>query len=47
MEPSDLLRRFVAVLDELQIPYRIVGSLASMTYGEPRFTTTSPLQREL
>src|SRR5438270_214895 len=38
MEPSELLRRFVAALDELEIPYRVVGSVASMTYGEPRFT---------
>jgi hypothetical protein len=38
MEPSELLRKFVAVLDELEIPYRVVGSVAAMTYGEPRFT---------
>ncbi len=38
MEPSELLRRLVAVLDEIEIPYRVVGSVAAMTYGEPRFT---------
>ena len=38
MEPSELLRRFVAALDELKITYRVVGSVAAMTYGEPRFT---------
>jgi hypothetical protein len=38
MEPSELLQKFVAVLDELKVPYRIVGSVAAMTYGEPRFT---------
>src|SRR4051812_10104328 len=38
MEPSELLRRLVAVLDELETPYRVVGSVAAMTYGEPRFT---------
>ena len=38
MEPSDLLRRFVEVLDALAIRYRVVGSMASTTYGEPRFT---------
>ncbi len=38
MEPSELLRRLVAVLDESEIPYRVVGSVAAMTYGEPRFT---------
>ena len=38
MEPSELLRKFIGVLDELGIPYLVVGSVASMTYGEPRFT---------
>jgi hypothetical protein len=38
MEPSELLQRFVRVVDELQIRYRVVGSVASATYGELRFT---------
>lgn len=38
MEPSELLGRFVGVLDALAIRYRVVGSLASTAYGEPRFT---------
>jgi hypothetical protein len=38
MEPSDLLSRFVGVLDALAVRYRVVGSMASTTYGEPRFT---------
>jgi hypothetical protein len=38
MEPSELLWRFVSVLDELEVPKRVVGSVAAMTYGEPRFT---------
>lgn len=38
MEPSELLRRFVAVLEGLRIPYLITGSMASIAYGESRFT---------
>src|SRR4051794_38059490 len=38
MEPSDLLGRFVEVLDALGTEYRVVGSMASTAYGEPRFT---------
>ncbi len=38
MEPSELLRKIVGVLEGMQISYRVVGSVASTTYGEPRFT---------
>jgi hypothetical protein len=38
MELSDLLRRFVEVLEELGIAYPVTGSVASTTYGDPRFT---------
>lgn len=38
MEPSELLAGVVAVLERLGVPYRVVGSMASATYGEPRFT---------
>ena len=38
MEPSELLRRFVAVLDRLGIRYLVAGSMATTIYGEPRFT---------
>ena len=38
MEPSDLLQRFVDVLERLTIPYRVTGSMASIAYGEPRLT---------
>jgi hypothetical protein len=38
MEPSELLRKFVDVLDELVLRYHVVGWMASTTYGEPRFT---------
>ena len=38
MEPSELLRRFVEVLDRLEIRYLVAGSLATTIYGESRFT---------
>lgn len=38
MNQTDLLRHLVETLDRLAIPYMIVGSLASATYGEPRMT---------
>jgi len=38
MEQVDLLRRTIEVLEAQGIPYLIVGSVASMAYGEPRFT---------
>lgn len=38
MEPSDLLRHLVAVLERLGVPYLVTGSMATIYYGEPRFT---------
>jgi hypothetical protein len=38
MEPSDLLRQVVLVLERLGVPYLVTGSIAAMYYGEPRFT---------
>jgi hypothetical protein len=38
MEQIDILRHTVDVLERLQIPYLIVGSFASIAYGESRFT---------
>jgi len=38
MEPIELLCRMHEVLDRLQVPHVVVGSMASMLYGEPRFT---------
>ncbi len=38
MEPSELLRRFVEVLDRLGTRYLVAGSMATTIYGEPRFT---------
>lgn len=36
--PRDLLRSIVGLLDAIGIPYMVVGSFASSTYGEPRST---------
>lgn len=38
LNPSQLMQLVAAFLEELAIRYRVVGSLASMAYGEPRFT---------
>lgn len=38
MEPSDLVAAATTILDRLGIKYLITGSMASIVYGEPRFT---------
>ena len=38
MEPYDLLKHLVSVLESLGIKYLVTGSIASIFYGEPRFT---------
>ena len=38
MELHDLLRHFAKVLERLGIPYLVTGSMATIAYGEPRFT---------
>ena len=38
MEPSDLLTLLSRKLDELGIGYLVTGSMATIAYGEPRFT---------
>jgi predicted nucleotidyltransferase len=38
MEQIDILRHTVDVLERLEVPYLIVGSFASIAYGESRFT---------
>jgi hypothetical protein len=38
VEQTDLLKRAVEILDELSIPYAIIGSFASGAWGESRFT---------
>ncbi|MFV2073422.1 MAG: hypothetical protein ACC742_12320 [Thermoanaerobaculales bacterium] len=38
MDPSELLERLAQSLTDLGIPYIITGSMATIAYGEPRFT---------
>lgn len=38
MEQSELLRKIAATFDAMGARYVIVGSMASIAYGEPRFT---------
>ena len=38
MEQTDLLRYAIETLEQLNLPYALVGSFASGAYGEPRFT---------
>jgi hypothetical protein len=38
MEQTDLLRLVVTVLERLHVPYLVTGSIATIYYGEPRFT---------
>lgn len=47
MEPSDLLRRLTAVLEELGLSYLVTGSTATIFYGEPRFTADIDVVVEL
>lgn len=38
MDPSELLTRLSQTLEKLRIPYLVTGSVATIAYGEPRFT---------
>ena len=38
LEPYELMQKTVDFLERESVAYRIVGSLASILYGEPRFT---------
>lgn len=38
MEQTDILRHAVDALDYLEVAYLVVGSIASIAYGESRFT---------
>jgi hypothetical protein len=38
MEQSELLKYLAKNLDDLHIPYLLTGSIATIAYGEPRFT---------
>lgn len=38
MTIDELLRRLVTILEDLELPYLLTGSIATTLYGEPRFT---------
>jgi hypothetical protein len=38
MDPHELLERVAGILENLQIPYLVTGSVAAMAFGEPRMT---------
>lgn len=38
MEQSDLLRYVTRILEKLKLPYFVTGSVATIFFGEPRFT---------
>ncbi|QDT94088.1 hypothetical protein Pan161_57810 [Gimesia algae] len=37
-KPNELMQSVVVFLERESVPYRIVGSIASIIYGEPPFT---------
>jgi hypothetical protein len=47
MVPSDLMRNLVNVLERLQIRYFVTGSMATIAYGDPRFTNDIDVVVEL
>jgi hypothetical protein len=38
IEPNDLLRYLAGVCDAMKLRYFVTGSMATIFYGEPRFT---------
>lgn len=38
MEQSELLQRIVSELEQMGLRYFVTGSVATIFYGEPRFT---------
>ena len=38
LKPHELMQKVADFLERESVPYRIVGSMASIAYGEPRFT---------
>jgi hypothetical protein len=47
LTPTQLLSIFAKFFESQQIPYRVVGSMASMAYGEPRMTIDVDIVAEL
>ena len=38
LQPYELMQRMADFLERESVPYRVIGSIASIAYGEPRFT---------
>ena len=47
MEPSELLRRITGVFEQLGLRYFVTGSMATIFFGEPRFTNDIDIVVEL
>lgn len=47
MNPEMLLYTLVDLFERLNVPYFVTGSVAAMTYGEPRFTLDVDVVAEL
>ncbi len=47
MEQSDLLEYLINAFEELGVRYLVTGSIASMFYGEPRFTNDIDIVAEI
>jgi hypothetical protein len=45
--PHELIQIVADFFESQGVPYRVVGSLASMVYGEPRFTNDVDIVAEL
>jgi len=47
MDQLELQRRVVEIFERLSIPYFVTGSIASIFYGEPRFTNDIDIVAEI
>jgi hypothetical protein len=47
MDQSELLCSVVSILERLRVPYLVTGSIATIYYGEPRFTNDLDLVVQL
>lgn len=47
LEPSELLQTMADFFESIGVHYRVVGSMASMAYGEPRLTIDVDMVAEL
>ena len=47
MELSDLLRSVVSIFERLEVAYLVTGSMATIAYGEPRFTNDIDLVADM